>query len=85
MIESIVHVAWGNRHFIAATTYVTFVAMHLVWTEEATNTIENIYKNLEHIRKAFPRCREIVFCSDSNVSLQRNAKTECKAYDLTGA
>ena len=48
-MDSIVHVAWGDRHFIVATTFVAFVAMHLVWTEEATNTPGDMYKDLEYI------------------------------------
>ena len=84
LIPSIVSMVWGERYFIIAAINVVFVAMHLVWTEEAADTLENIQKHIYEIKASFPQCTEVIFCSDSNVSLTKNATTPCRTSVMTG-
>ena len=84
LIDKIIKVCWGSRYCIVATTRTIFVSMHLVWTEEAADTIEQIHYEIQNIQMAFPKCSEMIFCSDSNVSLRKNSTTDCRGVQLTG-
>ena len=63
LVKEIIKVCWGSRFFIVATASTIFVSMHLVWTEEAADTIEQIHYEIQNIQLAFPKCSEMIFAA----------------------